>query len=151
MWQGQLLATELIYTRQKYIVLDETQKFTKTDSQLPIWSRSRGLTDCTDTLNIDDPNLRSTVYKKTHYFFHKIKIFIFKIFLLVFFSNLRITSFAFCDLKKFKDFLLACWKASLSFAVFFFFHKDLRRKDGNDLEKDTVPNFPKYSSVTLKS
>ena len=33
---GQLLATGLIYTRQKYIVLDETQKFTKTDSQLPI-------------------------------------------------------------------------------------------------------------------
>ena len=36
MQQGQLLATGLIYTRQKYIVLDETQKFTKTDSQLPI-------------------------------------------------------------------------------------------------------------------
>ena len=37
MRQGQLLATGLIYTRQKYIVfIDETQKFTKTDSQLPI-------------------------------------------------------------------------------------------------------------------
>ena len=24
-------------------------------------------------LKIDDPNLRSTVYMKTHYFFHKIK------------------------------------------------------------------------------
>ena len=36
MRQGQLLATGLIYARQKYIVLDETQKFTKTDSQLPI-------------------------------------------------------------------------------------------------------------------
>ena len=35
MRQGQLLATGLIYTRQKYIVLDETQKSTKTDSQLP--------------------------------------------------------------------------------------------------------------------
>ena len=53
-------------------------------------------------LNIDDPNLRSKVYKKTHYFFQKIKIFSFKIFLLAFFSNLRITSFAFCDLKKLK-------------------------------------------------
>ena len=31
MRQGQLLATGLMYTRQKYIVLDETQKFTKTD------------------------------------------------------------------------------------------------------------------------
>ena len=154
MRQGQLLATGLIYFRQKYIVLDETQKFTKTDSQLLIdhdWSRSRGLTDCTETLNrrsrlqnspyfcvfkyaravkqkvwneaenrerdwgetlkiraygrvrlarlarvrllrhalpislltlrkkptvlqsIDDHNLRSTVYMKTHYFFHEIK------------------------------------------------------------------------------
>ena len=36
MRQGQLLTTGLIYTRQKYILLDETQKFTKTDSQLPI-------------------------------------------------------------------------------------------------------------------
>ena len=36
MRQGQLLATGLINTRQKYIVLDETQKFTKTDSQLHI-------------------------------------------------------------------------------------------------------------------
>ena len=36
MRQGQLLAIGLIYTIQKYIVLDETQKFTKTDSQLPI-------------------------------------------------------------------------------------------------------------------
>ena len=34
---------------------------------------------------------------------------------------------------------------------FFFFHKDQRRKDGNNFEKDTVPDFPKYSSVTLKS
>ena len=33
--QGQLLATGLIYTRQKYC-LYENQKFTKTDSQLPI-------------------------------------------------------------------------------------------------------------------
>ena len=41
-------------------------------------------------------------------------------------------------------------KASLPFAVFFF-HKDQRKKDGNDFEKDTVPDFPKYSSVTLKS
>ena len=30
--KGQLLATGLIYTRQRYIVLVETQKFTKTDS-----------------------------------------------------------------------------------------------------------------------
>ena len=37
------------------------------------------------------------------------------------------------------------------FSVFFNFHKDQRRKDGNDFEKDTVPDFPKYSSVTLKS
>ena len=41
MRQGQLLATGLIYTRQKYIVLDETQKFTKTDNQLPIYLDSR--------------------------------------------------------------------------------------------------------------
>ena len=47
MRQGQLLATGLIYTRQKYIVLDETQKFTKTRSfelvceilRLPIFVR----------------------------------------------------------------------------------------------------------------
>ena len=32
------------------------------------------------------------------------------------------------------------WKASLPFAVFFFY-KDQRRKDGNDFEKDTVPGF----------
>ena len=36
MRQGQLLATGLIYTREKYIVLDETQKSAKTGSQLPI-------------------------------------------------------------------------------------------------------------------
>ena len=36
MLQDELLATGLIYTRQKYIVLNETQKSTKTDSQLPI-------------------------------------------------------------------------------------------------------------------
>ena len=31
-----------------------------------------------------------------------------------------------------------------------FFYKDQQRKDGNDFEKDTVPDFPKYTSVTLK-
>ena len=36
-----------------------------------------------------DPNLRSPVYKKTHYFFHKMKNIQFKIFLMVFFSNLK--------------------------------------------------------------
>ena len=35
MRQGQLLATGLVYTRQKYY-LYENQKFTKTDSQQPI-------------------------------------------------------------------------------------------------------------------
>ena len=70
MRMGQLLATGLIYTRQKYIVLDETQKFTKTDSQLPTDpDPGASLT----ALRLDDPNLRSTVYMKTPYFFHKIK------------------------------------------------------------------------------
>ena len=64
MRQGQLLATGLIYTRQKYIVLDETQKFTKTDSQLPI--------DPDPGASLTALRL-STVYMKTHYFFHKIK------------------------------------------------------------------------------
>ena len=36
MQQRQLLATGLIYTWDRNIVLDETQKFTKTDSQLSI-------------------------------------------------------------------------------------------------------------------
>ena len=36
-----------------------------------------------------DPNLRSTVYMKTRYFFHKMKVFSFKISLTVFFSNLK--------------------------------------------------------------
>ena len=36
-----------------------------------------------------DPNLRYTVYMKTHYFFTRWKVFSFKIFLTVFFSNLR--------------------------------------------------------------
>ena len=39
----------------------------------------------------------------------------------------------------------------LFFFCFFFFHKVQRRKDGNDFEKDTVHDFSKYSSVTLKS
>ena len=43
------------------------------------------------------------------------------------------------------------FKTLFGFCSVFFFHKDQRRKDGNDLEKDTVPDFPKYSSVTLKS
>ena len=72
MRQGQLLTTGLIYIRQKYIVLDETQKFTKTDSQLPI-DPDPGTSLTALRLWIDDPNLRSTVYMKTHYFFHKIK------------------------------------------------------------------------------
>ena len=72
MRQGQLLATGLIYTRQKYIVLDETQKFTKTDSQLlTIIDPDPGAS--LTALRLDDLNLRSTVYMKTHYFFHKIK------------------------------------------------------------------------------
>ena len=72
MQQGQLLATGLIYTRQKYIVLDETQKFTKTDRELlTIIDPDPGAS--LTPLRLDDPNLRSTVYMKTHYFFHKIK------------------------------------------------------------------------------
>ena len=41
-------------------------------------------------------------------------------------------------------------KSFFAFCSVFFFHKDQRRKDGNDFEKDTVPDFPKYTSVTLK-
>ena len=36
-----------------------------------------------------DPNFRSTVYMKTHFFSTRWKIFSFKIFLMVFFSNLK--------------------------------------------------------------
>ena len=42
-------------------------------------------------------------------------------------------------------------KSFFAFCSVFFFHKDQRRKDGNDFEKDTVRDFPKYSSVALKS
>ena len=42
-------------------------------------------------------------------------------------------------------------KGFFAFCSVFFLHKDQRRKDGNDFEKDIVPDFPKYSSVTLKS
>ena len=70
MRQGQLLATGLINTRQKYIVLDETQKFTKTDSQLlTIINPDPGAS--LTALRLDDPNLRSTVYMKTHYFLQR--------------------------------------------------------------------------------
>ena len=55
MRRDQLLVTGLIYTRQKYIVLDETQRFTKTDSQLPI-DPDPGAS-LTVLRLIDDPNL----------------------------------------------------------------------------------------------
>ena len=72
MRQGQLLATGLIYTWDRNIVLDETQKFTKTDSHLPI-DPDPGASMTALRVEIDDPNWPSTVYIKTHYFFHKIK------------------------------------------------------------------------------
>ena len=58
------------------------------------------------------------------------------------FSPKKLTSESFDNDNKrtLKGFFAFC-------SVFFF----TRRKDGNDFEKDTVPDFPKYSSVTLKS
>ena len=60
------------------------------------------------------------------------------------FSQKKLTSEFFDNDKKLtlKSFFAFC-------SVFFY--KDQRRKDGNDFEKDTVPDFPKYSSVTLKN
>ena len=58
-------------------------------------------------------------------------------------SQKKLTSESFDNDNKltFKSFLAFC-------SVFFFFHREKRRKDENDLEKDTVPDFPQYSSVT---
>ena len=60
--------------------------------------------------------------------------------------------------EKINEGILGQWRQTylekllclLQCLLFFFFHKDQRRKDGNDFEKDTVPDFPKYTSVTLK-
>ena len=60
------------FTLERNIVLDETKKCTKTDSQLPIDPYPRASLTALRLL-VDDPNLRFTVYMKTHYFFHKIK------------------------------------------------------------------------------
>ena len=70
--------------------LYENEKITKPDSQLPIDPDPQGSLIGL-RLKIDYPNLQSTVYMKMHNFWiHKIKIFSFMIFPLLFFINVKI-------------------------------------------------------------
>ena len=87
----------------------ENEKVTKTDSQLPIDPDPQGSLIGL-RLKIDYPNLQSTVFMKTHnnIFNPQDKNIQFYDSSLVIFHQREGIKSLFCDVKEFKDFLLAC-------------------------------------------